>query len=271
MSSSSYIHGAHPEERERVGITNQLLDDEGIGRLALAPGDFVLDVGCGTAVFARRMAEEVGEEGRVLGVERDPAQIAEAKRLAKGDDARVEIRQGDALALPLREEEQASFDVVHARFLLGHLPDPIGAVRQMMKAVRPGGRVVLTDDDHETLRLHPEPEGFARLWEAYWRELERLGNDPFAGRKLVALLHGAGAEPIGNGCLFFGSCAGSATFGSLVANLIGVIEGARGGLTGSGAVTDTAMDAAIDAIRAWSRRPDAAAWYTAAWAQGRRG
>jgi ubiquinone/menaquinone biosynthesis C-methylase UbiE len=270
MPKSSYIHGAHPEEQERLGIMNRLLNDEGIARLSLAPGDFVLDVGCGTAIFARRMAEEVGEEGRVLGIERDPAQIAEAKRLARGDDARVEIRQGDALAPPLREEEQGSFDVVHTRFLLEHLPDPIAAVRQMMKAVRPGGRVVLTDEDHETLRLHPEPAGFARLWEAYWRRYESAGNDPSVGRKLVALLHGAGAERIENDCLFFGACAGSARFGSFVANLVGVIESARGSMTASGAMTDAGIDEALEAIHAWSRLPDAAAWYTVSWAQGRR-
>lgn len=101
------------------------------------------------------------------------------------------------------------------------------------------------------------------MWEAYWRRYESAGNDPSVGRKLVALLHGAGAERIENDCLFFGACAGPARFGIFVANLIGVIESARGSMAASRAVTDVEIDAALGAIRAWSGLPDAAAWYTA--------
>jgi 2-polyprenyl-3-methyl-5-hydroxy-6-metoxy-1,4-benzoquinol methylase len=45
------------------------------------------------------------------------------------------------------------FDVAHARFLLEHVPDPLVIVRTMVRAVRPGGRVILADDDYEGLRL----------------------------------------------------------------------------------------------------------------------
>jgi SAM-dependent methyltransferase len=216
------------------------------------------------------MAAEVGEEGRVVGVERDAAQIAEARRLAAGDDIRVEIREGNAYELPLADAEWGSFDVAHARFLLEHLPDPLPVVRAMLRAVKPGGRVVLVDDDHEVLRLTPEPPGFGPLWRAYTRQFDRVGNDPYIGRRLVSLLHEAGAERFRNTSLFFGGCAGQVTFPDLVENLTGVLRGARDPIVRGGMMTATEFDDGVTAVRTWAARPDAAAWYTAEWAQGHR-
>ena len=270
MSESLYIHGSEPEEQARLGLMNELLNEQGLREMRLNPGDFVLDVGCGTAIFARELAAEVGEEGRVLGIERDPRQIEEARRLAVGDDVRVEIREGDAYDPPLREEEWGSFDVAHARFLLEHLADPVAAVRQMVRAVRHGGRVILTDDDHATFRVTPEPPGWSILWNAYVRQYDRLGNDPFIGRRLVSLLHEAGARDFRNSSLFFASCAGQPSFETFTQNLRGVIVTAREGILEGGLLTEEQFDASLAQIDVWSRRPDAAGWYTAEWAEGKR-
>ena len=49
--------------------------------------------------------------------------------------------------------------------------------------MRPGGRIILEDDGHDTLRLWPEPPGFVRLWQAYLRTYDRVGNDPVVGHR----------------------------------------------------------------------------------------
>lgn len=98
----------------------------------------------------------------------------------------VEWRHGDALKLPLEKRLWGTFDVVHSRFVLEHLQEPEQAVRQMVRAVRRGGRVVLADDDHQVLRLWPEPPGFVELWQAYIRTYEHLVCDSFVGRRLVS-------------------------------------------------------------------------------------
>ena len=74
--------------------------------------------------FTRAMAHIVKPTGFVLGIERDSQQLTEAIRQAQddGEECLVEFRQGDALKLPLRDEELESFDVVHARFLLDVYP-----------------------------------------------------------------------------------------------------------------------------------------------------
>lgn len=268
----AYIHGAQPEEQQRLSLLNTLLNDACLREMALAGGEHVLDVGSGLAQFSRAMARAVGPGGLVLGIERDAAQRAEAQRLAAeaGEDHLVTLRAGEANALPLHDEEWGAFDVAHTRFLLEHLREPLRVVQQMVRAVRPGGRIVLCDDDHALLRLWPEPPGFLDLWRAYYRTYDRIGNDPLIGRRLVALLHKAGAQPVRNTAIFFGSCTGDPNFAAFVENLAGVIEGARDTMVTHGLFDATYFEDVMDGFRTWSHRPDAALWYTICWAEGKR-
>jgi SAM-dependent methyltransferase len=238
--------------------------------LALTGGEAVLDVGSGLGQFTRAMARAVAPRGRVVGVERDRQQLAEARRQARqaGDLDLVEWRRGDALELPLGAAEWGRFDVAHARFVLEHVREPERVVRQMVRAVRPGGRVVLADDDHQVLRLWPEPPGFQETWSAYIRAYGHLGCDPFVGRRLVSLLRAAGARPRRNHWIFFGSCSGAPDFPSFVRNLIGVIETARGVITGPLGLGRNEFDRTLRVLRQWGRRSDAAIWYSLCWAEG---
>jgi ubiquinone/menaquinone biosynthesis C-methylase UbiE len=265
-----YIHGSKPREQRRLSGMNVLLNRPCLRELALSGGEAVLDVGSGLGQFTRDMAREAGPDGRVVGIEGDAKQLAAARRLAaaEGEADRVEWRRGDALALPLRNAEWGRFDVAHARFVLEHVGEPERVVEQMVRAVRRGGRVVLSDDDHQVLRFWPEPPGLNDLWQTYIRAYDRLGCDPFIGRRLVALLHGAGARPVRNHWVFFGSCAGRPEFPALVENMIGVIVSARAAITGPLALSARQFDATVAATRAWARRPDAAVWYALAWAEG---
>jgi SAM-dependent methyltransferase len=208
----------------------------------------------------------------VVAVEADPRQRDEALRLARvdGEADLLDLRAGDAARMPLEEAEWGTFDVVHARFLLEHVGDPAPVVAEMVRAARPGGRIVLEDDDHDVLRVWPEPPGFATLWAAYMGLFHRRGCQPDIGRRMVALLYEAGAEPVANDWLFFGGCAGDDRFDALVVNFAGLLEGARDALLGDGLVDAGDLDRGIEAWRAWGRRADASLWYAWAWAEGRR-
>jgi SAM-dependent methyltransferase len=269
---SYYIHGSSAEEQARLAALNDLINQAALREIALRGGERVLDLGSGLGQFARAMARIAGPTGRVIGVERDPQQLAEAIRRARadGEEGLVDLRSGDALAPPLRTNEWGTFDVAHARFLLEHVRDPIAVVRMMVKAVRPGGRIVLEDDDHDVLRLWPEPAGFWQLWQAYMRTYDRMGNDPYIGRRLVSLLHEAGAAPVRNNWLFFGSCSGHATFAALATNLINILIGARDAILSQHLLDRTVLDQALTCLREWGRRPDAAFWYAISWAEGMR-
>lgn len=268
-ADSLYVHGTAPEEQRRLTRLNELLNRRSLDALELRGDERVLDVGAGLGQLSRAMARS---GATVVGIERSEAQIAEAWRQAReaGETERLELRQGDALELPLEAAEWGAFDVAHTRFLLEHVSDPLAVVRQMVLAVRPGGRIVLEDDDHDLLRLWPEPPGVETLWRAYMRIYDRLGNDPFVGRRLVSLLHEAGAQPVRNQLIFFGACAGDGNFPWFALNLIEILLGAETAIRETGGIDQQTFDSAIESIRTWSKRPDAAFWYAMSWAEGRR-
>jgi ubiquinone/menaquinone biosynthesis C-methylase UbiE len=263
----NYIHGTSLEEQERLSRLNDLLNEKSLRKLALKRGDCVLDVGAGLGQLTFEMARQTGV--RVVAVESSPTQIDEATRRAESAGCRelLDLRNGDARALPLSATERGSFDVAHARFLLEHVPEPLQVVREMVSAVKLGGRIVLEDDDHDVMRLWPEPAGFTRVWHAYMRCFDRMGNDPIVGRRLVQLLVKAGARPRRNTWVFFGSCAGQADFRGFAENLINVVAQARDIVVPIG-IEHRELDAVIERMVAWADLPDAALWYAMSWAEG---
>ncbi len=268
MSGSRYIHGTDPGEQRRLSRLNEMLNDACLAELCLQGGENILDVGSGLGQFTRAMARAA--KRRVTGIERDAAQIAEALRQAgaAGEQDLIEFRQGNAIELPLSQREWGSFDVVHTRFLLEHVPDPAAIVNAMARAVRPGGRVVLTDDDHAIKRVWPEPAGFEALWRAYMQSYTALGNDPDIGKKLVGLLHSAGLKPVRNKWIWYGACAGEDSFADKLRNTIKIIAGAREVMLTNGLIRESEFESAIAELAAWGDRPDAAIWFAFSWAEG---
>ncbi|HEX6177895.1 MAG TPA: methyltransferase domain-containing protein [Thermoanaerobaculia bacterium] len=267
-----YIHGTSPDEQRRLSLMNDiLLNPASLREMSLRGDERILDFGSGLGQFSRLMARAV-PRGQVVGLERDEEQLAGAKRLAaaEGEAGLVDFRGGDVLDPALARDEWGTFDVVHARFVLEHVSDPLRVVKNMVRALKPGGRIVLADDDHDMLRLYPEPAGVSDVWRAYIRSYDRNRTDPFIGRRLVSLIHEAGAMPRRNTFIWFGGCAGSPHFDVLAANMIGVVVSARDLIVRNDLYPADAFDAAISSFRDWSERPDAALWYAMNWAEGAR-
>ncbi len=269
---STYIHGTGEDEQRRLSLMNDvLLNPAMLRELSLRGDERIVDFGSGLGQFSRVMARAV-PQGRVVGIERDDAQLAGARARATeaGESALVDFRQGDVYDPPLRGDEWGTFDVAHARFILEHVDDPLRVVKAMLRAVRPGGRVVLADDDHGVMRLWPEPPGWNDLWTAYMRTYDRIGADPLVGRRLVSLLHEAGAAPRRNTWVFFGGCAGMEHFDVVARNMAGVVRTARETIVSMSLFDGQYVDAVLDHVDAWSRRPDAALWFSVSWAEGTR-
>ena len=268
--SSVYIHGSAPEEQARLSELNQLMNEAALRELAIPVGISILDVGSGLGQLTRAMARATGRGPKVVGLERDPLQLSKARTLADeaGESSLIEFRQGDATDLPMAATEWGAFDLAHARFILEHVTDPLAVVRQMAQTIRRGGRVVLQDDDHDVLRLWPEPGGFVAVWQAYIESYRRVGNDPFVGRRLVELLLQGGLRPLRNIWIFFGSCAGQQNFMGLAENLILILRGAMKSIVDRELVSTEAFEDALAQLDQWKSRSDAAFWYAICYVEG---
>lgn len=276
---SSYIHGYGAEEQARLTAMQRILNGVELaaleGILDLGEVRRLLDVGAGLGQLTRAFRRAIAADGVVVGIERDPRQLEEARRQAEaaGEEergARLEMRRGSADALPLDEHESGSFDLVHARFLLEHVPNPEACVAEMLRAARAGGLIVLVDDDHELLRFQPQLDPVAELWEIYWRSYRHGGCDPLVGRRLPELLVGAGAELQTVTAIFYGACRGMELFDPVVDNLREVLRGALPALLERGAVSDAASREALAALERWREDPAATVWYSLPLAIGRR-
>ena len=115
-----------------------------LAMLRVGPGLQILDVGCGTGDDAREIAALLGPKGKVTGVDVSPTMIAEARKRSLPNSLPVEFTEGSALDLPFAGE---SFDRVRTDRVLVHLREPAQALAEMVRVVRSGGRVVVSELD----------------------------------------------------------------------------------------------------------------------------
>ncbi|HVO24304.1 MAG TPA: arsenite methyltransferase, partial [Candidatus Margulisiibacteriota bacterium] len=110
---------------------------------ALQPGETVLDLGSGAGFDAFLAAREVGESGHVIGVDMTPEMLERARRNAEAGGYRnVEFRAGRIEALPVDDD---SVDVVISNCVINLVPDKAAVYREVARALRPGGRMIISD------------------------------------------------------------------------------------------------------------------------------
>jgi arsenite methyltransferase len=124
----------------------------------------VVDVGCGAGLDLLLAARAVGPNGRAIGIEMTGAMADRARRGARvaGLEGSVEVRGGDAIALPLDAE---TADVVMSNGVLNLIPEKETAVREMHRVLKRGGRLLLADIALETA-VSDEARRDIDLWTA---------------------------------------------------------------------------------------------------------
>lgn len=158
--------------------------------LQVAPGQRILDVGCGTGDDVRALAALVGPTGRVTGVDVSTAMVTEARRRSDALGLPVEFQVGDAHALHFPD---GAFDGVRADRTLQHLADPAKTVTEMARVTRSGGRIVLFEPDWDTLVVDVPDRTITRAIIAFRSDGYRQGR---VGRQLSRLLLDAGLQDV---------------------------------------------------------------------------
>lgn len=159
-------------------------------QLRLRPGERLLDVGCGLGEAALALAGDLGDHGEIVGIDASERMVAAARAAGRSAACRVRFEVGDAASL---DAPVAAFDAVRSERTLQWLPDPAAAVAEMVRVLRPGGRLSLIDTDWSTFRLDVGDPALAALVEDGMRE-ER-GRPSTVGRRLVELVVAAGCSP----------------------------------------------------------------------------
>ncbi len=186
----------------------------------LRQGMDLLDVGCGPGTITVELAQRVSP-GRVVGIDREASVLDEARRAAaeaaSGADVTADFSVGDVYRLEFGE---GSFDVAHAHQVLQHLADPVAALREMRRVLRPGGLLAVRDSDYGAFLWTPSDPRLDRWRELYHDVCARNGADSDAGRHLPDWVRAAGFSDlqIGSSTWTFADAESRAWWGGLWAD-----------------------------------------------------
>jgi ubiquinone/menaquinone biosynthesis C-methylase UbiE len=154
----------------------------------LRPGQSVLDVGCGPGAITRGIADAVGPTGRVIGVDLNPHLVDEAQSVHTGVPG-LTFEVCDVYDLPW----QGEFDIVTAARVLQWLRRPLDALRMMVRAAKPGGKVVALDYNHEKAVWVPErPPAMQAFYAAFLRWRVDAGLDNVIAEHLAEMFKTVG-------------------------------------------------------------------------------
>ena len=158
----------------RTGYFREAVRDSAIARAYLHPKMTVADVGAGTGFLAAGLAPLVEKVHLLDG----SAAMLDVARQNLAQFENLEFHTADGLSLPLPD---ASLDAAFANMYLHHCPDPLAAIQEMVRTLRPGGRLVITDMDahtHEWLKTEMADVwlGFERTQMRAWFEQAGLVN-----------------------------------------------------------------------------------------------
>jgi ubiquinone/menaquinone biosynthesis C-methylase UbiE len=192
VSEERYVHGHH-ESVLRSHTWRTVENSAAYLIPQLRAGLAVLDVGSGPGTITVDLATRVAP-GSVVGLDAAEVVVEQARALAGEQQvSNISFVTGDAYAMPFEDD---SFDIAHAHQVLQHLADPVAALREMARVVRPGGVIAVRDVDYGGSIWHPESEGLGLWKQVYDRVARHAGGEPDAGRRLRSWAHRAGLTDI---------------------------------------------------------------------------
>jgi SAM-dependent methyltransferase len=197
-SPTNYPLGHSAQELERLTTQARTLAAHTnllFRRAGLAPGQRVLDIGCGAGDVSFIATQLVGETGQVVGVDGSRAAIETARERARfGGHKNVEFLVGDVT----KPDVPGKFDAIVGRIVLMYLPDPVEALTRLRALLRLQGLIVMQEGDLTSIDSEPECPLVSQLREWFVAGLAASGVATQMGSRLCSVMHRAGFAPEGS-------------------------------------------------------------------------
>ena len=250
-TSPTYVINGGPQGRDRLRVLSSAMSATTgalLARLAAPATGRWLDVGCGGGDVARRIAVEQ-PAATVVGIDLDADKVAIARaEAAHAGVANVSYEVHD-VTRPF--PGAGTYDVVYARFVLSHLPDPGQVARLMVDAVGPGGVVAVEDVDIAGAACWPPSVAFARTNERYSALVRSRGADPDIGFRLPGILTAAGLVDVDVAVTQPAGLGGDATEVQLL-----TLRNIRPAAVAASLATDAELDELDHDLQVFVDRPD---------------
>ncbi len=253
MSTPRYIHGHH-ESVLRSHTWRTAENSAGYLLASLAPGQRLLDVGCGPGTITADLAGRVAP-GPVLGIDRSDEVVATASELAGPGAPNLTFAVGDVYHL---DQDDGTFDVAHAHQVLQHLADPVAALVELRRVLRAGGTLAVRDGDYGAFTWWPADPLLTRWLDLYHQVARHDDGEPDAGRFLPHWVARAGFEDLTvTGSVWVYATPGEREWwGSLWADRVRYSAFGQHALD-YGLSTADELEAVADAFTRWAATPDA--------------
>ncbi len=254
-----FFDQAWNNEKRRLDALASLYDEgtyERLRRAGIAAGWNCLELGAGSGTVARWMASRVGPTGKVVATDIDTRFLQPSAELPA-----LEVRKHDIVNDPL---EERAFDLIHARAVLQHTAHRDSVVAKLVRALKPGGWLMLEDIVVPQPICHPELPLWGKVLAAIGRGLANSGADSSFGIKLPHALASAGLLEIGSDARIPLLQSGKDSIEFVALSL----EHAADKLVAAGALTAPEVKEALTAFRTPGRTMTAAIMI-AAWGKNR--
>jgi len=189
MNDEPYIHGYDAKEHDRLLAQASSVLDLLHADTRFPADSRVLEAGCGTGAQTITLGRN-SPGARFVSIDRNAESLDRAReRVRLAGLTNVELRQADVFDLPFAP---GSFDHVFVCFVLEHVEEPVRALEELRRFLKPGGSITVFEGDHGSAYFHPDSALARRAIQCQVDLQRRAGGNACIGRELYPLLVRAG-------------------------------------------------------------------------------